>query len=112
MKFLFYNQSIVKRRKITLTSTDPNNDCEFTSQRQMIDIDDEVGVPRGVQQRKDGDELMLPLNNHVLKNNDNRSDMKIECNYHSSTSNRDFRNRSSSDNSGALSQGSNIVTIL
>ena len=78
----------------------------------MIDIDDEVGVPRGVQQRKDGDELMLPLNNHVLKNNDNRSDMKIECNYHSSTSNRDFRNRSSSDNSGALSQGSNIVTFL
>ena len=105
---------IVKRRKITLTSTDPNHDCEYTAQCQMTELDDKLGVFRSAQQRKDGDELMLPLNNHVLTLNtdDNRSDMKIECNYHGSTSNRDFRNRSPSDNSGALNQGSNIVTFL
>ena len=112
MLSLFYNHCVVKRRKITLTSTDPNKDCEYTAQRQVTDIDDILSVSRGVQQRKDGDELMLPLNNHVPNNDDTRSDMKAECNYHGSTSNRDFRNRSPSDNSGALSQGNNIVTFL
>ena len=95
-----------------MTSTDPNNDCDYTAQRQMIDIDNTRGASRVVQPKKDGEEEDLPLGNHIPSNEDKRSDMKNECNYHSGTSSRDFRNRSPSDNSGALSQGSNIVVLL
>ena len=78
----------------------------------MTDIGESTNFSQNTQPTNANEEL-LPLTNHVqeLENERNRSDTKsAECNRHS-TSSREFINHLPSGNSGALTQGNNVIIM-
>ena len=78
----------------------------------MTDIGESTNFSQKTQPTNANEEL-LPLTNHVqeLDNEMNPSDTKsAECNRHS-TSSRELINHLPSGNSGALTQGNNVIMI-
>ena len=78
----------------------------------MTDLGETTSFSQSTQPKTPSEEL-LPLTNHVheLDNEMNRSDTKsAECNRHSATS-RELINHLPSGNSGALTQGNNVIMI-
>ena len=86
--------------------------CEHKQQQQMTDLGETTNFSQSTQPKTPSEEL-LPLTNHVheLDNEMNRSDTKsAECNRHSASS-RELINHLPSGNSGALTQGNNVMMI-
>ena len=101
-----------KRKKIASVSSTSNAVCEHKQQQQMTDLGETTNFSQSTQPKTPSEEL-LPLTNHVheLDNEMNRSDTKsAECNRHSATS-RELINHLPSGNSGALTQGNNVIMI-
>ena len=104
-----------KRKKIASVSSTSNAVCEHklvVEQQQMTDLGETTNFSQSTQPKTPSEEL-LPLTNHIheLDNEINRSDTKSnECNRHS-TSSRELINHLPSGNSGALTQGNNVMMI-